>query len=227
MLVVKNALQAACSETNIRTAAEHVGFTYTGGGEVLKFDDKAIEAAMMKHSDKYVISHMAVEPEHTKLRSRAVLEARKKRMEISEFAMGLGFEIPSEINIRQLMLLQEHDSRKTAQEKKSALRIGKVTIRPDRHGAKGLSHTSELAVLKELRQRRATKLDKTQKNKEIKTIRTGQADVLAAAKAIIAEYPKQYTLLKVAELKALLADRGLSDKGKKDDLVSRLVQRDS
>ena len=47
MRVVKNALQAACTESNIRAAAEHVGFTYTGGGEVLKFDVEAIEKAML------------------------------------------------------------------------------------------------------------------------------------------------------------------------------------
>ena len=42
MLVVKNALQAACSEANIRRAAEHVGFKYTGAGEVLLFDNESI-----------------------------------------------------------------------------------------------------------------------------------------------------------------------------------------
>ena len=226
MRVVKNALQAACTESNIRAAAEHVGFTYTGGGEVLKFDVEAIEKAMLKHSPKYVISRMEVQPEHAKLRSRAVLEAKRGTAKISEYAAGWGFKIPPEIKIRQLMLLEGHNRAKSSQEKKSALRLAKVSIHPDRYGAVGLNHSLELKRLRELRLRRAKKLDQTKTIKEIKELRMGQADVLAVAKAICAANPKQYSLLRVGELRALLGDLNLDTKGSKDELVSRLVKHD-
>ena len=223
MLVVKNAVQGACTEANIRRAAEHVGFKYTGGGEVLVIDSEAIQGAVLKHSDKYVISRCGVDTEHAKLRSRAVLEARSKRLKISEFAAKIGMEIPAEIKIRQLMLLNDHNTVPSAADNKSALRLGKIAVRKDKYGARGLNHTDEQAALRELRRERAAKISKFVRGKVIKNLRTGQVDPLVAAKAILRSYPKQYDVLLVTELKALLSDLGIQDiKGKKDQLVRRL-----